>query len=482
MPQRLVLTVLAAALCLGGACYQDDTTFPPTLPVARVLLTDAPFPHDSVASVNVYVVRVEAKAHVGPAAGEWAVVAEPRRVFNLLQLRRGTTAFLGERELQAGQYHMIRMTIDTSESSIVWKDGSRARVNWENGSGSNEQAVYAVVQYPMNVALSGAEIVIDFDVGRSFLYDFYGARDFTFVPQLRAVDAATTGTIGGTVASDYTGTIATVPNATVSVYVGDPGQARETWSLVATARTDSGGTFAGYYRIAFLPAGTYIVRAEQPANPLVGSALAQNVQVVAGEDQVTTPVLFLPKANPDGGPFIRIWPRDNTNMGVGGRQYLRAAVGDANGDPVPNPSVTWTSSDTAVASVTGTGDTAVVTGRVAGLTTITAASGGLSDTVTVQVFGSPTEPPGGGPVATVAIEPDNATLAVGDTAAFYAFARDSLGHEVTREVSWFGTDSLVFVIEGLASRYALIRARGAGTAVLRATIEGKVGQATVTVH
>ncbi len=484
MSNRFILPFVAtAALLAGSGCYQDDTVSPPSgKPLAKVLLTDAPFPYDSVASVNICVVRIEASTLADTSGGgQWVLIAEPRKSFNLLTLQQGTTAFVGQGELPAGQYHAIRMTIDTSLSSIVWKNGSKAPVNWQNSSGSNEEPLYALVQYPVNVPTEGAEIVLDIDVGRSFLYAFYGTPEFTFVPQLRAINSAATGTISGTVASDYTGVTATVPNANVSVYVGDPSQPMGTWSLVATARTDSGGVFEGYYKVAFLPARTYIVRAEKPDNPFVGPAVAWNVQVVAGD--VTTPVLFLPKVNP-GGPYVRIWPRDNPSIGVCGQLFLHAAVGDMSGNPVPNPPVAWTSSDATIATVTGASDTATVTGQRPGAATITATSTGLTDTLTIQVFGSPLgscSPTG--PVATVTVSPDSAKLAVGDTLSFAAFPRDSAGNFVyNRPVSWFTTDSVVFVIESAIGTYAIVRARGAGSAFLRATVDGKIGQAAIAVH
>jgi len=73
------------------------------------------------------------------------------------------------------------MTIDTSLSSIRGPAG-QVRVNWNNYSGSNEMPLYASVDYPVNVASDGAEIVIDFDVGRSFLWALYGTREFTLFP------------------------------------------------------------------------------------------------------------------------------------------------------------------------------------------------------------------------------------------------------------------------------------------------------------
>jgi len=55
---RLLTTLLAVAT-MTVACYQDDTTGNTnTSPLTNVLLTDAPFPFDTVQGVNVYVISV----------------------------------------------------------------------------------------------------------------------------------------------------------------------------------------------------------------------------------------------------------------------------------------------------------------------------------------------------------------------------------------------------------------------------------------
>src|SRR5206468_9914090 len=117
--------------------------------------------------------------------------------FDLLQLQQGTTAILGEGQIPAGEYHAVRMTIDTSLSSIRSPAG-QIPVNWNNYSGSNEMPLYASVDYPVNVSSEGAEIVIDFDLGRSFRWAYYGAGEFTLFPWLRALSSAATGTIAAT--------------------------------------------------------------------------------------------------------------------------------------------------------------------------------------------------------------------------------------------------------------------------------------------
>jgi len=475
MRRRAILQRLAAvALIAGNACYQDDTSVSPgsaQKPVAKVLLTDAPFPYDSVSSVNLHVVRIEASTQMDTTGGDWVVFAEPRQTFDLLQLQQGTTAFLGEREIPAGQYHAIRMTIDTSLSSIRSPAG-RIPVNWNNYSGSNEMPLYASVEYPVNVSSEGAEIVIDFDLGRSFLWDLYGTREFTLFPWLRAISTAATGAIAGTVTSDFNGPVEPVPNASVTLCSRSPCDSQSATNVVASGRSDN----AGRYKVAFVRAGTYTVQIERADHPWLDPVIRPTVQVTTGDTASLSVVL--PRAG-SGGAYIKI--SGTTSVGVGGTIILTVAVGDASGQPVVNPVVTWMSDNPAIAEVApGTDSVTAVTGHQAGVATITATSGGLSDAITIQVLGSP-----GAPVATVTVQPASATLAVGDSVYFSAQLRDSAGTLLSgRPVSWFSTDTSVFVIQfqGGTNPIAIVRPSGIGSAFLRATSEGKTGQATITVH
>src|SRR5438046_7413276 len=206
---RCVLRLLAAALLFAASCYKDDTTSPRNgKSLARVLLTDAPFPYDSVARVNVYVASIDASSDLDTTGGgQWVRAATPARAFDLLTLQRGATAFLGEAELDARQYRAIRMVIDADRSSIVYNNGAAPPVRWP-WPGSGAVTLYALVEEPLDLstraaaAPGGAVIVIDFDVGRSFLYDYFGTREFTVLPWLRAVNSAATGTLAGTVTTD----------------------------------------------------------------------------------------------------------------------------------------------------------------------------------------------------------------------------------------------------------------------------------------
>jgi len=468
MSRRPLLTALAAVALSWAACYQDDAsvTAPPAVrPQITVRLTDAPFPYDSLHSVNIDVVRIEASAAQDTSGGgEWVVITEPRKTFDLLALQQGTTALLGAGEMPAGQYHAVRMTIDTAQSAITWNDAAQtpAQVNWHGLS-----KIYAFIEYPVSVVTQGADIVLDFDIGRSFQYRYYGTNAFDFMPNLRAINSAAAGAIAGTVTQGSGGTSA-VANAQVSVFAPYPGQPDSLGYLEATGRSDS----SGRYHVGFLPPGRYFVRIEEPFIPSLEAVVTPNVQVSAGQ---TTPLsVTLPQA---GGGHAYIHISGPTQVGVGGTIFLYAAVGDANGNPVYTNAVTWTSSDSMVAAVPAVDTNSVyVSGRRPGSATIRATSDTLTDSITVQVVAL-------GTLASVSIVPANATVTVGDSGVFLqAVFRDSAGHPLGGYASWFSSDTTkVFVYPCGSCSGDRALGRAPGTATVFATSQGKTGQATITV-
>ena len=219
--------LLAASLAILGsvaaACYQDDTLHPAAISPTQVLITDAPFPFDTVGSVNIYVSRIEATTSLDSTKGTWVTIDTPNKAFDLLTLQQGTTAFVGAGTIDAGRYAAIRMTIDVDRSSIKYRDGTNAVVHWPN------PGLYAQVEEPLAVSAIGGVIVIDFDVGRSFDYNLTGDSDFLFYPSLRAVNSAGTGSIAGVVTvPDIEGHPTPIKNANITVYTGDPSRSSST--------------------------------------------------------------------------------------------------------------------------------------------------------------------------------------------------------------------------------------------------------------
>src|SRR5687768_10117576 len=93
-----VLTAAALLVAAANACYRDDPLGGANGGRTRVLLTDAPFPYDSVARVDLYIVEIQATSEPDTMfLGQWWTrIAEPHRSFNLLDLQQGTTALIGE--------------------------------------------------------------------------------------------------------------------------------------------------------------------------------------------------------------------------------------------------------------------------------------------------------------------------------------------------------------------------------------------------
>ncbi|HJU73392.1 MAG TPA: DUF4382 domain-containing protein [Gemmatimonadaceae bacterium] len=172
----------AAAFAALTAC--GTASAPDGMGVVRVQLTDAPFPFDSVAKVEVHVVRVDARlqdADDDDAAADvddddadgWVVLARPDKVFELLALQGGKLADLGSATIAAGTYNGLRLIIDASKSSITLKNGKKLTGASSPGvqfpsadrSGLKVRLAEGIDVTAANVSV----LVIDFDVGESFV-------------------------------------------------------------------------------------------------------------------------------------------------------------------------------------------------------------------------------------------------------------------------------------------------------------------------
>jgi hypothetical protein len=259
---RLFAALAVSTLALG-ACSDSSGTGTGML---TVRLTDMPFPFSDVASVDVFVVRVDAsKAEPtdNQAADEsntqgWTTVATPNALINLLDLSDGKTTNLGATTLATGTYNGFRLIIDPTKSSMTLKDGTHPDIKFPS---AGQSGIKVILDKPIDVTENGSVVTLDFDVGRSFVTRGNDARNgFIFKPVVRAVAQDITGSVSGSVhANSATG--AAVPNATVEVLTaGSLVTDTDPTHVVRTTSTDTNGN----YRIAFLLPGTYVVRATPP--------------------------------------------------------------------------------------------------------------------------------------------------------------------------------------------------------------------------
>jgi hypothetical protein len=184
MRRLIALPLLSLALLSVNGC--TDSTAPGS-GTTQVLLTDDPFPTADVRAVNIYVVSVAVSPSGDTllAPSDWISVAEPRQRFDLMTLQNGTTALLGETQLAAGAYNMVRLVLNTDSSSIVWSDGREATVHW--GS-AGEIAIHPLVEQPLGIAPEGGHIVIDFNLAQSFPFNQLPGYEFDFLPWIRAIE------------------------------------------------------------------------------------------------------------------------------------------------------------------------------------------------------------------------------------------------------------------------------------------------------
>ena len=233
---------------------------------------------------------------------------------------------------------------------------------------------------------------------------------------------------------------------------GDTTAVAVNWSVTGGSITDSAtskGMHYGHYK-AGGQSGRYKVVATDPASGLSDSATA----VVTATAVPVARVAVLPSSATASVSstvqFVAI-PLDSTGTALGGRV------------------ITWASSNTAVASVDGSG---LATGAAAGSATITATSEGQSGTAALTVTAVTV------PVASVTVSPASAAVPAGQTVQLTATSKDASGNALTgRSITWTSSNGSVATV----SSNGLVSGVAAGSATITATSEGKSGTAAITV-
>jgi uncharacterized protein YjdB len=157
---------------------------------------------------------------------------------------------------------------------------------------------------------------------------------------------------------------------------------------------------------------------------------------------------------------------------IGATVQLTATVTDASGKTLVGRTVSWSSSNAAVATVSASG---VATGVAAGTATISATSEGKSGTTALSVTVVP--------VATVSVTPAAAMFARNGTVSLTATLRDGSGNVLTnRSVTWTSSNTAIATVASTGARTATVTGAGVGQATITATSDdGKSGTATLTV-
>ena len=178
-----------------------------------------------------------------------------------------------------------------------------------------------------------------------------------------------------------------------------------------------------------------------------------------GGDSPTAP----PTPEPARPSTVTVSPTTARLTALGATVQLMAQVRDQNAGMMAGATVTWSSSDTSVATVDASG---LVTGVGEGMATITASAGNASGSAVVSVMQ---------PVATVEVSPSADTIGLGRTLQLTAEGFDENGDAVVGAAfSWESSDAAVATVDtsGLVT----------GVTVGAATITASAGSGQGTVE
>ncbi|MCU0617955.1 MAG: Ig-like domain-containing protein [Gemmatimonadaceae bacterium] len=153
-----------------------------------------------------------------------------------------------------------------------------------------------------------------------------------------------------------------------------------------------------------------------------------------------------------------------TTVEAGGTSQLAATVTASNCASTPAPA--WTTSDGGVATVNGSG---LVTAIAPGAATISAAAGGQTASATVTVTPIP--------VATVSVALSARERIVGQTVTATATVRSAGGTTLTgRAVTWSSSAPAIATVDPLSGAVSAV---ALGQVIVRATVDGIIGQDTL---
>jgi hypothetical protein len=218
------LMLLVWALTLFG-CSGGDGASASGKGTVSLSLTDAPVDglkavYISIEEVRVCVQVVEIEAHddLNPKEMEdgciWEIIAEPRAVYNLLELVNGVTETLGVADLPAGTYHQMRLMIgpqlnDGAESVkgfnlfgeehpyanyLIDGDGEAQNLKVPGGL---QSGVKLVREFEIN-ADAYTDLILDFDARRSIVKTG-DKENYILKPFIRVLDTKDMVRLAGTV-------------------------------------------------------------------------------------------------------------------------------------------------------------------------------------------------------------------------------------------------------------------------------------------
>jgi uncharacterized protein YjdB len=273
---------------------------------------------------------------------------------------------------------------------------------------------------------------------------------------ITATSEGKTGTATVTVTPPPVATVTVAP-LTPTVVVGG------TVTLTATTKDAAGNTLTG--RTVTWTTSASSIATVSTSGVVTGVAAGTATITATSEGRTGTATVTV---TPPAAPVATVTVAPSTaTVFVLGTTTLTATMKDATGNPLTGRSVSWSTSNPLVATVTQSG---VVTGVLPGTATITATSETKSGTATITVTLVP--------VASVTVQPPTTTVASGSTTTLAATVTDQTGRVVTdRTVTWTSSSTAIATV----SSSGVVTGKLVGAVTITASAEGKSGTSTVTV-
>ena len=219
--------ILVLILTIFFGCSDNSTN--PSLQnngSLKLYLVDSP---SSMESVIVSVRRVEVHKSGSDSTSGWHIINSTPSSYDLLTLRNGASAVLGDSVLSPGKYTQIRLILGDSNYTVELGVKHSLAIPSSMGTGIKLNHQFTIE------AGNLYELVLDFNVDKSI--NTAGNGNYMMKPVIRVMSKITSGTVSGRVL---------------------PLDAQAT--VLTTAGTDTISTYpdsSGYFKLMALPAGVY---------------------------------------------------------------------------------------------------------------------------------------------------------------------------------------------------------------------------------